>query len=325
MLSRHAQLPTKKCTMTSAKGQFDRVESSFRHWITPDGEPGPSGKGGFAAESGRYHLYVSLACPWAHRAIIMRERKGLQDHVGMSVVHWRLTNEGWRFEEGIGVVPDSVLGKTSLSEIYKAADAGYRGRFTVPLLWDRKLATIVSNESSEIIRMFDLAFEAVAPGSSIHYPEPLRAEIDAVNDRVYSGLNDGVYKAGFARTQQAYDDAFRLVAETLEWLETRLATQRYLVGRTITESDIRLFTTLVRFDAVYYSHFKCNHRRIAEFPALSAYLRDLYQSEGFGSTVDFGHIKRHYYESQLSLNPSMIVPLGPVLDFEAPHHREKLA
>ncbi len=313
------------CIMTSATGQFDRVESKFRNWITPNGLPGPSGEGGFTAESGRYHLYVSLACPWAHRAIIMRERKGLQNHIGMSVVHWRLTNEGWRFQDGRGVVPDSVLGKTFLSEIYRAAAAEYRGRFTVPFMWDKKRATIVNNESSEIIRMLDLAFESIAPSSNCHYPDALRAEIDAINNRVYIGLNDGVYKAGFAGTQHAYDNAFRMVVETLQWLEARLATQRYLVGGTITESDIRLFTTLIRFDVVYYSHFKCNHRMIADFPALSTYLRDLYQSPGFGSTVDFEHIKRHYYESQPGLNPSMIVPLGPVLDFERPHHREKLS
>ncbi len=255
----------------------------------------------------------------------MRERKGLQAHIGMSVVHWRLAGQGWSFQDEQGVVPDSVLGKSLVSEIYTAADANYRGRFTVPLLWDRKRETIVNNESSEIIRMMDLAFESISPGSSCHYPEAHRDEIDTINDRVYRGLNDGVYKAGFARTQHAYECAFRAVAETLEWLETRLSTQRYLVGSLITESDIRLFTTLIRFDAVYYSHFKCNYRLIADFPALSAYLRDLYQSPGFGTTVDFEHIKRHYYESHLGLNPTAIVPLGPALNFEKPHHREKLA
>lgn len=313
------------CIMTSAPRKFDRAESKFRHWITPNGQPGPSGEGDFTAESGRYHLYVSLACPWAHRTIIMRERKGLQNHIGMSIVHWRLTSEGWHFQDGRGVVPDRVLGKTFLSEIYRAADEDYRGRFTVPLLWDKKRAMIVNNESSEIIRMLDLAFGSIVPSSNGHYPDTLRAEIDAINERIYNGLNDGVYKAGFASTQHSYDDAFRMVVETLQWLEARLTTQRYLVGGIITESDIRLFTTLIRFDAVYYSHFKCNHRLIADFPALSTYLRDLYQSPGFGSTVDFEHIKRHYYESQTGLNPSMIVPLGPVLDFERPHHREKLS
>lgn len=310
---------------TPTTGRFERSISSFRNWITSDGSPGPTGQGGFAAESGRYHLYVSLACPWAHRTLIMRMRKGLCNHVGISIVHWRLDERGWNFSDGPGVTPDPVIGARFLSEIYQAADVNYQGRYTVPLLWDRKRATIVNNESSEIIRMFDLAFETIAPGTHCHYPCALRAEIDEVNSRVYSGLNNGVYSIGFATTQQAYEAAFWPLVETLEWLEARLAMRRYLVGSSITEADIRLFTTLVRFDAVYYSHFKCNYRRIADYSNLLAYLNDLYQSFGFGSTVNFDHIKRHYYESHRNINSAIIVPLGPELTFDRPHDRARLS
>lgn len=309
----------------SEAGRFLRQETRFRHWVTQDGKPGPSGEGGFAAESGRYHLYASLACPWAHRVLIMRSRKGLTDHISLSVVHWLLEEGGWSFREGPGVISDPTASAKFLSDIYYAADHQYSGRFTVPVLWDKHRATIVNNESSEIIRMMDRAFNDVVPSSCNHYPDELRAEIDRINARIYTTLNDGVYKIGFASTQTAYEEAFGPLFETLSWLEARLSTRRYLVGNAISEADIRLFTTLIRFDVVYFSHFKCNKRRVADYPNLSAYLRDLYQSKGFGSTVDFSHIKRHYYESHRNINPSGIVPLGPDIDFEAPHNRRHLS
>ncbi|SHJ30521.1 putative glutathione S-transferase [Roseomonas rosea] len=301
-------------------GRFVRKESAFRNWITPDGRPGPSGEGGFAAEPGRYHLYVSLACPWAHRALIMRARKGLEGAITLSVVHWRMGKDGWTFEEGPGVIPDTVNGASFLHQVYTAADPLYSGRVTVPVLWDRQRRTIVNNESAEIIRMLDHAFG----GAEDHYPEDLRAEIDDLNATVYDRVNNGVYKAGFATTQAAYEDAVRPLFETLDALDRRLAGQRYLMGGRLTEADIRLFTTLVRFDLVYHGHFKCNLRRIADLPALFPYLRDLFQTQGFGETCDFGHMKRHYYESHPGINPTGIVPLGPVQDLTAPHGREAL-
>lgn len=308
----------------TTSGEARRLASSFRHWITRDGRPGPTGEGGFAAESNRYHLYVSLACPWAHRALIMRARKGLTNHVGLSVVHWLLDERGWSFRSGPGVISDPVINAQFLSELYHTADRQYSGRCTVPVLWDKKRATIVNNESSEIIRMFDFAFEDVAIASCDHYPDMHRAQIDFINDRVYTTLNDGVYKAGFASTQAAYEKAFEEVFETLDWLEKCLSIRRFLVGDAISEADIRLFTTLIRFDVVYFSHFKCNRRRIIDYPNLSSYLCDLYQSDGFGSTVDFNHIKRHYYESHRKINPSGIVPMGPSIAFETPRDRWRL-
>ncbi len=301
-------------------GRFVRKDSAFRNWITPDGRPGPSGEGGFAAEPGRYHLYVSLACPWAHRALIMRARKGLEGAISLSVVHWRMGKDGWTFEEGPGVIPDTVNGASFLYQVYTAADPLYSGRVTVPVLWDKQRRTIVNNESAEIIRMLDHAFG----GAEDHYPEDLRSEIDDLNATVYDRVNNGVYKAGFATTQAAYEDAVRPLFETLEALDRRLAGQRYLVGGRLTEADIRLFTTLVRFDLVYHGHFKCNLRRIADLPALFPYLRDLFQTQGFGETCDFTHMKRHYYESHPGINPTGIVPLGPVQDLAAPHGREAL-
>jgi putative glutathione S-transferase len=301
-------------------GRFVRKDSAFRNWITPDGRPGPSGEGGFAAEPGRYHLYVSLACPWAHRALIMRARKGLEGAISLSVVHWRMGKDGWTFEAGPGVIPDTVNGASFLHQVYTAADPLYSGRVTVPVLWDRQRRTIVNNESAEIIRMLDHAFD----GAEDHYPEDLRAEIDALNATVYDRVNNGVYKAGFATTQAAYEDAVRPLFETLDALDRRLAGQRYLMGARLTEADIRLFTTLVRFDLVYHGHFKCNLRRIADFPALFPYLRDLFQTQGFGETCDFTHMKRHYYESHPGINPTGIVPLGPIQDLTAPHGREAL-
>lgn len=299
----------------STGGRFQRQASVFRNWITADGTPGPSGEGGFQAAPGRYHLYVSLACPWAHRTLILRARKGLEDLVGLSVVHWRMREEGWTFQPGDGVVPDPQFGADALHRLYTAADPGYSGRVTVPVLWDRVRGTIVNNESAEILRMLDRAFDGLGALPGDHCPEPLRAEIDEVNARIYDTLNNGVYQAGFATRQAAYEEAVRAVFGTLDWLEERLDGQRYLVGDTLTEADIRLYTTLVRFDAVYVGHFKCNVRRIADYPVLSRYLRDLFHTDGFASTTDFEHIKRHYYESHPQLNPSGIVPLGPQPEF----------
>jgi len=305
-------------------GRFVRNSAAFRNWVTPDGSPGPMGTGGFRAEPGRYHLYVSLACPWAHRTLIMRRLKGLEEMIGLSVVHWRMLEHGWTFEEGPGTIPDPIHGAQYLHQIYTAAEPSYTGRVTVPVLWDRASATIVSNESAEIIRMFNAAFDGIGAKPGDYYPQALRAEIDALNTRIYDNVNNGVYKAGFATTQHAYDEAVRPLFETLDWLDARLASQRYLCGDILTEADIRLFTTLVRFDPVYVGHFKCNLRRIADYPNLSGYLRDLYQTGGIAETVNLQHIKGHYYESHRNINPTGIVPLGPVMDLDAPHGRERL-
>jgi putative glutathione S-transferase len=310
---------------TSATGgRFVRKDAAFRNWLTADGSPGPTGEGGFAAEPGRYHLYVSLACPWAHRTLIVRALKGLERLVSVSVVHWRMLDQGWTFESGPGVVQDEVGGARFMHEVYTRADPRYTGRVTVPVLWDRTRGTIVNNESSEIIRMFDTAFDGLGATPGDYYPEGLRPEIDAVNARVYDTLNNGVYKAGFATTQAAYEEAVNPLFETLDWLEERLSRSRYLVGGRQTEADWRLFTTLVRFDPVYVGHFKCNRRRIVDYPNLWGYLRDLYQTPGVAGTVDMGHIKGHYYESHPTINPTGIVPVGPDLDFAAPHGREGL-
>ncbi|GAA0595223.1 glutathione S-transferase family protein [Craurococcus roseus] len=305
-------------------GRFVRKDSAFRNWVTPDGAPGPTGRGGFKAEPGRYHLYVSLACPWAHRTLIMRALKGLEEAISVSVVHWLMREDGWTFAEGPGVVPDTVNGAAFLHQVYTAADPRYSGRATVPVLWDKRERTIVSNESSEIIRMLNSAFDGVGAEPGDHHPEALRAEIDAVNARVYDTVNNGVYKAGFATTQEAYEEAVRPLFETLEWLDARLADRRFLMGHALTEADIRLWTTLVRFDPVYVGHFKCNIRRLVDMPNLWAYARDIYQTPGVAGTVNFEHIKRHYHESHRTVNPTGIVPLGPVLDFAAPHGRERL-
>ncbi|MCG6121660.1 MAG: glutathione S-transferase family protein [Microvirga sp.] len=308
----------------STGGRFKRQDSRFRNWVTPDGAPGPTGEGGFAAEPGRYHLYVSLACPWAHRTLIFRKLKGLEDAIGVSVVHWLMLDEGWTFEPGPGVVADDVNGARVLHEVYTAADAGYTGRVTVPILWDKQRKTIVNNESADIIRMLNSAFDGVGAAAGDYYPEALRAEIDELNDRIYDTVNNGVYKSGFATTQDAYEEAVRPLFETLDALDERLATRRYLTGDTVTEADWRLFTTLVRFDAVYVGHFKCNLRRIADYRHISGYLRELHQWPGVRETVDFDHIKRHYYESHGTINPTGIVPLGPILDLDAPHGREAI-
>ncbi|MBR0934208.1 glutathione S-transferase family protein [Bradyrhizobium jicamae] len=295
----------------STRGRFVRKESAFRNWITADGR----GTGGFKAEAGRYHLYVSLACPWAHRTLIMRALKGLENMITVSVVHWLMLEKGWTFADGPGVVPDTVNRADFLYQIYQEADPRYTGRVTVPVLWDKRTRAIVSNESSEIIRMLNSAFDAIGAKPGDYYPEVLRGDIDTVNARIYDTLNNGVYKAGFATTQAAYEEAVAPLFDTLDWLENRIADRRFLFGDHLTEADIRLFTTLIRFDAVYAGHFKCNIRRIVDYPSLSSYTRDIYQWPGIAATVNFEHIKRHYYESHRSINPTGIVPAGPRLDF----------
>jgi glutathionyl-hydroquinone reductase len=304
-------------------GRFNRPTTKFRNWVTPDGSPGPSGEGGFAAEAGRYHLYVSLACPWAHRAVIFRHLKRLESVISMSITSWHMGEQGWTFDEAEGSSGDAVNGARRMSDIYLRADPKYTGRVSVPVLWDKQNKTIVSNESSEIIRMINAAFHDLTNESTDYYPPELRSEIDAVNDLIYPNVNNGVYRAGFAIKQDAYEEAFRGLFAALDELERRLSRQRYLAGPRMTEADWRLFTTLVRFDAVYYSHFKCNKRRIDDYANLSNYLRDLYQVPGIDETVSIDHIKRHYYGSQLKVNPTGIVPLGPELDFTAPHDRDR--
>jgi putative glutathione S-transferase len=306
---------------TSSGAHFVRDDAIFRNWITPDGSAGPTGRAGFAAESGRYHLYVSLACPWASRALIMRAWKKLEPHITLSVTHWLMGDDGWTFRLAPGVIPDSLHASTYLHQLYTRAEPHYTGKVTVPVLWDKQSDTIVNNESADIIRMFNSAFSKVGASDTDYYPEARRAEIDAVNDRVYTTLNNGVYRAGFARSQEAYEQAAAGVFETLDWLEERLARARFLVGDQPTEADVRLFTTLVRFDAVYHGHFKCNIRRLVDYPNLFGYARDLYQMPGVAETVDFDHIKHHYYMSHPNINPSRIVPLGPQVDWREPPRR----
>jgi len=295
----------------STGGRFVRNESQFRNWITQDGSAGPSGIGGFQAEKDRYHLYVSHACPWAHRTMIFRILKGLEEMISYSVVHWLMLDEGWTFETGEGVIADPLHNATRLHQIYTTADPLYSGRVTVPVLWDKKQNTIVSNESAEIIRMFNSAFDGLGAKTGDYYPENRREEIDAINDRIYNTLNNGVYKAGFATTQNAYEEAVVPLFDTLDWLEQRLSNSLFLLGENITEADWRLFTTLIRFDAVYVGHFKCNLRRIADYPALSVYLKRLLDVPGVMQTINMAHIKNHYYQSHLSINPHGVVPLGP--------------
>ena len=303
------------------EGRFVRPTTRFRNWVTEDGSPGPSGNGGFAAARGRYHLYVSYACPWAHRTLIMRVLKGLEDAVSVSVVEPLYGPHGWKFGTGPGTIPDSVNGASELADIYLLADPGYTGRVSVPVLWDKERRTIVNNELPEIIRMLNGAFGRFTDVRTDYYPRELRNEIDGVNALVYESVNNGVYRAGFATSQNAYEEAFAAVFAALDELDERLATQRYLAGPVVTEADWRLFPTLVRFDAVYHGHFKCNLRRVADYPNLSNYLRDLHQQPGIAATVNMDHIKRHYYGSQRHVNPSGIVPVGPQLDFAAPHDR----
>ena len=299
-------------------GRFVRIESRFRNWVTADGTPGPSGEGGFRAEPGRYHRYVSLACPWAHRTLIFRALKRLDGAIGVSVTHWLMGEQGWSFAPGEGVVPDTVNGAEYLHQIYTRADPRCSGRVTVPVLWDKQRRTIVSNESAEIIRMLNSAFDAQDAAAGDYYPVSLRADIDALNARIYDTVNNGVYKSGFATTQDAYEAAVRPLFETLDW---RLAGQRFLCGAAPTEADWRLWTTLARFDAVYVGHFKCNVRRLADYRNLWGYARDLWAWPGVRDTVNFTHIKRHYYMSHPTINPHRIVPVGPDVDWDAPHAR----
>lgn len=306
---------------TKTGGRFERQDSRYRNWITPDGAPGPSGEGGFAAEAGRYHLYVSLACPWAHRTLILRKLKGLEDAISVSIVDPHMGSEGWVFSDGPGCIPDHVNGKDRLYEVYLLADPTYTGRVTVPVLWDKERRTIVSNESADIIVMLNAAFESVGAGGADFYPKALRPEIDRINELVYGNVNNGVYRAGFATTQEAYEEAFDALFGTLNELEQLLGERRYLAGDRLTLADWRLFTTLLRFDPVYVGHFKCNLRRIADHPNLVGYLRELHQTRGVAETCDLDHIKRHYYGSHPSINPTGIVPKGPALDLDAPHGR----
>ena len=306
-------------------GRFKRDISRFRNWVTADGRAGPTGASGFEAQPDRYHLYVSYACPWAHRTLIFRKLKGLEDMIPLSVVHWYMAENGWTFAEGDGVIPDPIHDADYMYQVYQAADASYTGRVTVPVLWDKEKQTIVSNESADIIRMLNSAFDGIGATEGDYYPEPLREEIDEINARVYDTVNNGVYKSGFATTQDAYEEAVEPLFESLEWLDGRLSTQRYLLGDEITEADWRLFTTLLRFDSVYVGHFKCNRRRIVDFDNLWPYVRDLYQVPGVAETVHMDHIKSHYYGSHKTINPTGIVPVGPDVDYSLPHDRESLS
>ena len=300
---------------TGKSGRFERKESQFRDWVTADGAPAPGRSRGFKAEPGRYHLYVSLACPWAHRTLIVRSLKGLEDLIGVSVVHWHMGEQGWTFAIGPGATGDRLHGRDCLHQVYTAAKADYSGRVTVPVLWDERRRTIVSNESSEIIRMLTSAFDGVGALPGDYWPEPLRLEIEAVNERVYRTVNNGVYRAGFATRQEAYDEAVGELFDSLDWLDERLDGRQWLVGERLTEADIRLFTTLLRFDPVYFGHFKCNLRRLVDYPQLWAFTRRLLALPGVAGTVDLDHIKRHYYGSHRTINPTGIVPLGPVIDW----------
>ncbi|MEM9870889.1 MAG: glutathione S-transferase family protein [Pseudomonadota bacterium] len=309
----------------SSGGKFQRSQAKFRNWITADGAAGPSGIGGFAAESGRYHLYVSYACPWAHRTLIFRALKDLSAHISISVVHPDMLSDGWTFDtDADGATGDTLYGLAFARDIYIKADPTFSGRVTVPILWDRQQNTIVSNESSEIIRIFNSAFNDLTGNSDDYWPQALRDEIAPINDRIYDTFNNGVYKSGFATTQEAYDAAVHPLFDTMDWLEERLSTRRYLMGEQQTEADWRLFPTLVRFDAVYHLHFKCNRKRLMDYPNLWAYTRDLYQTPGVSDTVNMHHVVRHYHYSHESINPHRIIPINPVIDFDAPHNRDQV-
>ena len=303
-------------------GRFERSTAKFRNWITADGSAGPSGEEGFKAEAGRYHLYVSYACPWAHRTLIFRALKGLSDLISVSVVHPDMLSDGWTLADDYpGATGDTLYGLPFARDIYLKADPQISGRVTVPILWDKTRETIVSNESSEIIRMFNAAFNDITGDTADYWPEDLRAEIEPVNQRIYDTLNNGVYRSGFATTQAAYDEAVTELFETMEWLEDRLSTNRYLMGDRVTEADWRLVPTLFRFDPVYHLHFKCNRKRVIDYPNLWGYARELYQWPGVAETVNFDHIVRHYHYSHESINPHRIIPINPVLDWTAPHGR----
>ena len=319
---------TEETFPSNDRGQFIRRDTSIRNWVTRDGAPGRSGNSGFRAEPGRYHLYVALACPWAHRTLIFRQLKRLQDAITVSIVDPFMGDHGWSFTapDGsltAGSTPDHLNGSHHLFDLYVKADPAFTGRVTVPILWDKHTATIVNNESSEIIRMLNGAFDDRADASVDLYPPSLRPAIDEINAAIYANVNNGVYRCGFARTQAAYEEVFAILFRTLDDLEARLSRSRYLTGDRITEADWRLFPTLVRFDAVYYSHFKCNLRRIIDYPNLWGYTRELYQWPGVAATVDLAQIKRHYYASHASINPTRIVPQGPTIDFMLPHDRSR--
>jgi glutathionyl-hydroquinone reductase len=306
----------------SNKGEFKRQDSLFRNWITADGSPGPTGEGGFKAEPGRYHLYVSLACPWAHRTLIFRQLKGLEDLISVSVVEPLMLEHGWEFSE---TYPDDLYGMDYLHQIYTLAEPEVTTRVTVPVLWDKERQTIVSNESSEIIRMLNSAFDGITGNTADYYPQALRAEIDRLNDWIYPTINNGVYRSGFATSQSAYEAAYHDLFAALDEVEEHLSTRRYLTGDQITEADWRLFTTLLRFDAVYFGHFKTNKQRIEDYDHISGYVRDLFQQPGIASTVDMPYIKQHYYGSHKTINPTGIVPVGQEIDFSRPHDRERLS
>lgn len=310
---------------SSKDGAFQREQAQRRNWVTAHGQPGPSGEGGFAAEAGRYHLYVSLACPWAHRTLILRKLKGLESLIDVSVVSWLMLENGWTFDKALGSTGDKLDDFDFMHQRYTADTPDYTGRVTVPVLWDKQLKRIVSNESAEIIRMFNSAFDGLTGNDLDFYPAPLRNEIDALNERIYPAVNNGVYRAGFATSQQAYEQAFDEVFAELDHLEQSLGANRYLSGEYLTEADVRLFTTMIRFDAVYHGHFKCNLRRIADYPNLSNWLREMYQWPGIAETVDFQHIKHHYYGSHKTINPTGVVPKGPKQDFTGPHDRSRLS
>lgn len=299
-------------------GEFKRQDSRFRHWLTSNGEAGPNGEKGFKADRGRYHLYVSLACPWAHRTLIFRKLKHLDDYIDVTIVDPVMLENGWEMNE-------PLYDLDYLYQLYLKADPGYEGRVTVPVLWDKKTETIVSNESSDIIRMFNTAFNHLTGNRLDYYPAALQDEIDGLNDRIYDTINNGVYRAGFATTQQAYEEAFYRLFDSLDWVEKKLTQQRYLAGSQMSEADWRLFTTLIRFDAVYFGHFKTNRQQLADYPAISNYLRELYQVDGVAETVNFEHIKTHYYASHRTINPTGVVPVGPVQDFTAAHNRGDIA
>lgn len=305
----------------STDGKFVRTQAKFRNWITPNAVPNSNGIE-YLAESGRYHLFISHACPWAHRTMIFRHLKGLEDHISISAVHPDMLDKGWTFEtDNSGATGDTLFGSRFMHEIYTRAEPNMTGRVTVPVLWDKKTNTIVSNESSEIIRMFNGAFDDITGNTDDYWPIALRDDIEEVNERIYDTVNNGVYKSGFATTQAAYQTAVDPLFATLDWLEARLSQSRYLVGDTLTEADWRLFTTLVRFDSVYHLHFKCNRKRIIDYPNLWAYTRDLYQTRDVAKTVNLAHIVRHYHFSHETINPHRIIPTNPVLDFLAPHNR----
>ena len=303
-------------------GEFARSESQFRNWVTKDGSAGPTGDAGFKAEAGRYHLYVSLACPWAHRVLILRRLKGLESMISVSVVNPLMAEHGWTFDEAPGVISDPITNARYMYQIYTATDPNYSGRVTIPVLWDKQQHCIVNNESAELIRMLNSAFDDIGARPGDYYPHALRGDIDKFNAKIYPNVNNGVYKAGFATTQRAYEQAVMPLFATLDELDQHLSHHRYLAGEQITEADWRLFTTLIRFDTVYYSHFKCNIKRITDYPHLSGYLRELYQWPGIKDTINMAHIKQHYYRSHLNINPTGIVPVGPDLDLERPHGRE---